>query len=143
MDNNSLPFANWVGRTVQVLSRSLDLRSQRHGVIASNLANMDTPGYQPLELTFEEELQQVLGQTGHLQTRTHQDHLPGTVDEVAMIEPRLRLHRDYALGNGSYQLDLDREMARLAQNSLAYEVTVQLISKKLASLRLALSEGGR
>ena len=143
MNNHSFSFGNWVGRTVQLLSRSLDLRAQRHGVIASNLANIDTPGYKPLELTFEKELQQALDLGGPRPTRTHQDHLPGTVGEVATIEPRLRQQREYALGNGSYQLDLDKEMARLAQNSLAYEVTVQLVTKKLAGLRLAISEGGK
>ena len=143
MNNRSFSFGNWAGRTVQLLAKSLDLRSQRHGVIASNLANIDTPGYKPLELTFEKQLQQAIGQGGVQAIRTHQDHLPGDMDDLATIEPRLRQQREYALGNGSYQLDLDKEMARLAKNSLAYEVTVQLISKKLAGLRLAISEGGK
>ena len=143
MNNSSLSFSNWVDRTVQVLSRSLDLRSQRHSVIASNLANMDTPGYKPLELTFEKELQQALGLNGIQPIRTHQDHLPATAGEAATIQPQLRPHREYALGNGSYQLDIDKEMAKLAQNSLAYEVTAQLINKKLAGLRLAIGEGGK
>jgi len=59
------------------------------------------------------------------------------------VQPTVRLRRDYALGNGLYQLDLDREMAKLAQNHLRYEVTVQMIAKKLAMLRQAISEGGR
>ena len=143
MNSRPFSFGNWVGRTVQVLSRSLDLRSQRHAVISSNLANMDTPGYKPLELTFEKELQEALGQGGPQPIRTHRHHLPGSADEAATIQPRLRQHRDYALGNGSYQLDLDREMARLAQNSVAYEVTAQLIARKLAGLRLAINEGGK
>jgi flagellar basal-body rod protein FlgB len=143
MSNSSFTFGNWVGRTVQLLSRSLDLRSQRHAVIASNLANIDTPGYKPLELTFEKQLQQATGQGGPQPIRTHQHHLPGDMDDVAKIEPRLRQQQEYALGNGSYHLDLDKEMARLAKNSLAYEVTVQLISKKLAGLRLAINEGGK
>ena len=143
MNNHSVSLGSWVGQTLQVLSRTLDLRSQKHAVIASNLANMDTPGYQPLELTFEEELQQALGHGATQPRRTHQDHLPGGLTDVARVQARLRKHQDYALGNGSYQLDLDREMAKLAQNSLGYEVTVQLIAKKLAGLRLAISEGGR
>jgi flagellar basal-body rod protein FlgB len=44
-------------RTIRLLERSLDLRSARQRVIASNLANEETPGYRASELTFMDQLQ--------------------------------------------------------------------------------------
>ena len=143
MNERSFSLGNWFGRTIQVMSKALDLRSQKHAVIAGNVANMDTPGYKPRELTFEKELQQAIGTAGLQPRRTHGRHLPVGPDQVAELEPRLRMRRDYAMGNGSYQLDLDKEMAKLAQNNLIYEATVQLIAKKMASLRFAITEGGK
>jgi flagellar basal-body rod protein FlgB len=143
MSEPSTVTANWLGRAVQVLSRTLDLRAQRHAVISGNLANLDTPGYIPRELTFEGQLQQVLGHQGLQPKRTDARHLPPGPEDGAGVQGRLRLRRDYALGNGSYYVDLDREMARLAQNDLLYETTVQLLAKRLSALRLAIIEGGK
>ncbi len=134
---------SWLGRTVDFLSRALDLRSEEHGVISGNLANLDTPGYIPRTLTFEQELQQALGQGGLPPQRTHPRHLPAAAGDVSQLEPEIHYRQDFALGNGSYQLDLDNEMARLAQNNLKYEATVQLVAKKLAMLRQAITEGGK
>ena len=44
-------------RTMRLLERTLDLRSGRQRVIASNLANEETPGYRASELTFMDQLQ--------------------------------------------------------------------------------------
>jgi len=133
----------WLGRTVDFLGRALDLQSEAHGVISGNLANLDTPGYIPRELTFEQELQQALGQGELSLQRTHPDHLPPGAADVSQLKPEVRYRQDFALGNGSYQLDLDNEMAKLAQNNLKYEATVRLIAKKLAMLREAITEGGK
>lgn len=46
-------------RTMRLLERTLDLRSARQRVIASNLANEETPGYRASELTFMDQLQSV------------------------------------------------------------------------------------
>ena len=46
-----------VDKTMQLLHRSLDLRSARQRVIASNLANEETPGYRANDLQFAQQLQ--------------------------------------------------------------------------------------
>jgi len=43
-------------QTFESLSRALDLRTENQTVIASNIANADTPGYQAKELNFEKAL---------------------------------------------------------------------------------------
>ena len=44
-------------RTMQLLHRTLDLRQARQRVIASNIANEETPGYRATELNFQDSLQ--------------------------------------------------------------------------------------
>lgn len=47
-------------RTINVLSKVLDLRQQKQELIASNIANAQTPGYIPAQLSFEEDLARAL-----------------------------------------------------------------------------------
>ena len=46
-----------IDRTMQLLNRTLDLRQARQRVIASNIANEETPGYRATELNFQDSLQ--------------------------------------------------------------------------------------
>ena len=47
-------------QTFEALSRTIDLRTQNQTVIASNIANADTPGYQAKELDFEKAMGRAL-----------------------------------------------------------------------------------
>jgi flagellar basal-body rod protein FlgB len=127
-------------KTARVLSHMLDFRAQNHGVISSNLSNIDTPGYKPKELEFDQELKRAVEQSGIRLTKTDGKHLSsgtGTLDN-----PVFGSHRLLSLGRGN-DLDLDREMAKMAQNNLLYEATVKLLSKKFETMKMIIEERRR
>ncbi len=118
-------------QTIGFLQKSLDVRSSRHKVLAENVANADTPEYRAQDLPFQKILEQSAGSPAVLPLRrTHRDHI---------------LESD-AAGGGRAELsnpdgvDIDQEMARLAENSVMFQAGVQALVKKLEALRAAITE---
>ena len=130
-------------RTMRLLERTLDLRSGRQRVIASNLANEETPGYRASELTFMDQLQSA-----------HKGRLPIV---LAATQPRhFGLHGaegvqavtgklgevpagDIPLDANSVNLEL--EMAKLSENVMQYNAAATILSKKFHGLLNAIREG--
>ncbi len=128
-------------RTMATLGRALDLRSEKHELIASNIANMDTPGYKPFDLLVEETLQKEDGPAGVTLAATRPGHIGGNPAQ-GRIEQIVQRTADagQVKGDGN-AVDVDREMSALAENSLMYSVLTRSLSKKFAAIRLAISGG--
>lgn len=130
--------------TIGFLKNALNLRATRHSLIASNLANNDTPLYQAVDLAFEDQLQSSLRGNGNLTiSRTSSRHLPISEDNNNDINGKIVLEPANRSGNDLNTVDLDREMSKLAQNTLLYDITVQMVAKKLALIRYSIEQGGR
>ncbi len=121
--------------TVMVgLARALDLREERQRVLTQNVANADTPGYKARELDFRDAIRQAFeARNGEAAG------LAGTgPKEVPVVEdPRGVLRED---GN---TVDLDRAMAKLSANSMAYRTLSRMLAKKFSLIRLAIEAGRR
>jgi len=126
---------------IGALNTSLNLRMANQNVISSNIANADTPGYKAQKMEFEGALREALGtaegmrpeatQPGHIQ-RSSTD----PVDPIIFDDP-----------NGIESLDgntVDRseQMAKMAENQLIYDTSVEMLKKKLGMLKYAIGEGG-
>jgi flagellar basal-body rod protein FlgB len=107
---------------IDLLTQVLNASSLRHRVIAQNVANVNTPGYQRREVAFEDALAKSLAQPGGAR-------LP----EAKVIEVEGPERVD---GN---TVDIDREMGDLTKNSLLYQAAAQLLNSRLASLRAAVA----
>ena len=120
------------------LQRALDYHAERHNVIASNIANANTPGFKPLELLHVDST--AVGGTLAL-TRTEGAHLSSsesagsygsTIIEDTSVPPGLD-------GNS---VSLEHEMSKLAANDLRYQGAAKIITHKLAMLRYAANDSG-
>lgn len=121
------------GKTVDLLSAVLDFRSERHKVITSNIANIDTPNYRPRDIVFREELKEMF-ETGKEVCPTGdggKGHLSGK--EVAKED-------GYEMLETGETVDLDGEMAKLAENNLMYNLAVELLARKFKGLDTVLRE---
>jgi flagellar basal-body rod protein FlgB len=128
------------GRTIESLARSLDYRSSNQRVIAGNLANIDTPGYQPKELRFDQELERALGkQTLQLKTTD-----PRHINIESTLESKgYRLVKRQTGPVDSDPSNLDHEMAQMMKNNLLYEASARLMAKKIQALKYVISQGRR
>lgn len=138
-----MPTDGIFSRTISLLERSLDLRSLQHRVLASNIANMDTPNYKAFELMVEEEINKNKGKASGIQfTRTHIDHFPMKNMRADNITLKAARPREFSLRGDGNTVDVDRTMGKLAENTLLYNTGAQLISKKLKGL-LNVIKGGK
>lgn len=120
----------------------MDLRSTKHNVVMSNIANMDTPNYKAFDVIIEEEMEKTKG-AGHTTSvkRTHQKHLSGRNGAMGDVQPTLEETEQTTLRKDGNTVDLDREMAKLSENNLMYDALAQVISKKFAGLKDAIKGG--
>jgi flagellar basal-body rod protein FlgB len=133
--------------THQLLELSMRVRSARHEVLSANIANADTPGYRPKDLDFNSVMKSALESrdTATPGSERQSDHFgvsPANL-QSAIYEPEFpdsRHGEDRLDGNG---VSIDRQMALMSENALAYEASLTLLSRALAGLRYAIGEGRR
>ena len=130
---------------LEALSKAMHLREKAHEYIAANIANVDTPGYKAKHLDFERELQEALGYSKEYHVklvRTNPRHLPQRESGLDGVKGRV-LVDEAPLRNDGNSVDIDKEMAMLAENQLLHDTYAQGISSTLAMLKYAISEGRR
>ena len=116
---------------------ALDYHLERHNVLSSNLAHVDTPGYRPVDLARAEPFSGVL--EGALRL-TNPRHLEGS----AAYGPSVgRVFEDLTSGTGNdgNYVSLDREAAKVAANQLRYNVVTAVTASTLKGLNYASSDG--
>ena len=134
-----MPVPGLFGTTVELLSKTLDLRAKRHALITSNLANVETPQYTPTDLSFEAELNNALKNGGKDQ-RTNSRHIPlkgggVSLDRVQGEVVELQSRNVGPDGNG---VEMEAEMGRMVENQIMYNTSVQLLSKKMEMMKQAI-----
>lgn len=116
-----------------ILERVVLQAGVRSGVLASNIANVDTPNYKARDVSFG----QVLGTEMGLAT-TDPQHLSGSGTGVAG-EPRTGDAQPWADGNN---VELDQEVAKMTENAMFFQAGVTLLSKKVQMFKNALRTSG-
>ena len=127
-----MPIRSLFGKTYHLIERSLDIARLRHGVIAGNVANLDTPGYRPKEINFDKALKDSLERNPVDLTRTHALHFGA---QGGRYETSYEEHDE--------RVDIDQEMSRLAENNLRYQADVEVLLRKFSMLKYGITEGGR
>ncbi|HMN92490.1 MAG TPA: flagellar basal body rod protein FlgB [Hydrogenophaga sp.] len=117
---------------------SLLLRAQRQQLIASNIANADTPGYVARDFDFAAALKQATaGPASSAMSLTSQAHMrPGNADPR---RPDLvyALHSQPSMDGNT--VDLDRERASFVDNAVRYETTLRFINGHVKTMLSAIT----
>ena len=121
--------------STQLLQKSLDLRSANQNVIAANIANAETPGYDAARFEFAEELKQALTHTGMSLSTTHVSHIPVGAQNVEQVSGTIVKTSDSTGIGDQNGISVDEEMLALSENQLMYETAARLLKKKLAMLK--------
>ena len=122
------------------MRKSLDLLSTRQNLISSNIGNLDTPGYTASDIDFQGQLREALGSKGQLKLRaTDERHYGPKTSNISSLKPEPFEEEDAAKSNGN-NVDVDKEMAKLAENQIVYNATIQLMLKRGSTVRAAITE---
>ena len=129
----------WDGGT-NLFEQALNVRSSIHEMIAANVANEETPGYRAMQLPFHKALDVAMGGAGPLSPmNTHPQHLgrpgPDNPHYLQVTAP--------VLGSGidGNTVNLEQEMAAMAENSLLYMAVAQFMAGTFDGWRNAINEG--
>lgn len=129
--------------TINFAERALQLRSRRHELILSNIANADTPNYKAFDMMVDEALTRQLPKEGEMDLeKTNPAHFPkgGPID--MNVRPRkLNLSTQVTLRGDGNTVDMEREMSNLAANQLQYKISAQIIGRKFQSLKNIIQGG--
>ncbi len=138
--------ALWLGVTgsfahIDSLRQALDYHLQRHNVLATNIANVNTPGFKPSDMArvAEPGFAEIFGVA---LKRTHAMHSAQGLED---LRPTGRVFADLSSGagaDGNY-VSLDRESGKLAANNLRFDVISAIASAQLRQLSFAAADGKR
>jgi flagellar basal-body rod protein FlgB len=101
------------------LERYMDLLSARQRLVASNIANADTPGYKTKDIDFQAEFRSLIAGA------------PPNVREAGGLEVK----------HDGNDVSLDREARLLAENALRFDVATSLLRSQVRAVRNAIQEG--
>lgn len=123
-------------RTLKTLATALNMRQMRQELIASNVANAETPGYKAKRIDFEEALARAIDLDEQQSLKSNDErHFNVGGGGFENLEPTIYEDANGILSEDGNTVDRDAEMAKMAENKILYDATVQLLNKKLGLLK--------
>lgn len=117
---------------------ALKLRAHRQEVLASNLANADTPHYKARDFQFADALRAAVGKgsSSLSMSQTSSGHLQGS--GKSPLQPRLLFRQETQPSIDGNTVETDVEMAQFSDNAIRYQAEIQFLTSKINGLRSAL-----
>lgn len=120
---------------------AMSLRAERQQVLANNIANADTPEYRARDFDFAAELASSLGEgrsgsRGMSLATTSDRHLQASSRGTSVRELQYRIPDQPSLDGNT--VDMDRERAQFADNSVRYQASLTFLTNRLQSLKTAM-----
>jgi flagellar basal-body rod protein FlgB len=123
---------------------ALSLRAQRQELIASNIANADTPNFKARDIDFASAMQGALAKAnqGSALAATNKGHIQPAADGKALPNGTPVLYRGVVQGavDGN-TVDMDVERNQFADNALRYEAGITMINHQIRGLMAAIQNG--
>jgi flagellar basal-body rod protein FlgB len=126
---------------VSVHATALDVRARRGELIANNLANADTPGYQARDIDFRQAMARASGETstsGVTLSTTNSGHIGGNTSANAATNPDLKYRIPLAPALDGNTVDAQVEQASFAENAVRYQATLTFLNSKFRGLLTAI-----
>lgn len=126
---------------------ALSLRSQRQTVLASNIANADTPNYKARDIDFSSALQGALAKASPtaattLKTTAAQHYPNPPLDGGTMADGTPLLYRGVVQGSvDGNTVDMDVERNQFADNAVRYEAGITMINAQIKNMMAAIQGG--
>jgi flagellar basal-body rod protein FlgB len=122
-----------VDKNMIMLEKAVSGASLRHKAILNNIANTNTPGYKRIDVDFKTSLKTFLdkGIDGK------------SLKELESVSADIKREENTSLRTDGNNVDIEREMALLAKNSLEYDYYMSLLSRKMRMVKSVINENRR
>jgi len=114
------------GNVINLLEAGIRAEELRQRTIASNIANIETPGYRRVDVRFEQSLAKALNSAGRL--------------DPDALEPQMYQPNDPPLRSDGNNVSMEAEIGDLVKNSLRHATYIKLLRKKFSQIEAAISE---
>lgn len=125
--------------SINTVAKSLDACVMRGRAIAANLANVTTPGYQRIEVSFEDRLKRALDEGGLRGTADQPGHMPVGKPDLDQVVPIAYRAQDPTLPGEINNVDVDEEAAKMAENQILFAYGVKFIQERKSDITNAIS----
>ena len=118
-----------VNDVIDFLEHGIKAESLRQKAIASNIANLETPGYRRVDVEFEELLAKALDSGGSI--------------KLSDIEAQLYRPMQTSVKSNGNDVTLEGEVGEMIKNTLRHKAYIRLLNKKYKQIELAMNVGNR
>ncbi len=124
-------------RALGIHPQALEIASRRLELLASNIANADTPNYKARDVDFRAALSQAASErSAAALTVTRPGHIGNATGPGGMAEPLYRVPNHASLDGNT--VDSQLENAAFAENAVRYQAALDFVNSKLRGLRTAI-----
>ena len=116
-----------IDKSATLLEKMLDVSSVKHKVIANNIANVNTPGYKKMEVSFADQLEKAVNES--------------SMNKFDTLQPKIVISKEdtsETVRNDGNNVDMDKEVSALVKNTLSYNIYTQLMAKKIELVKSAI-----
>lgn len=110
---------------LDLIEAGIKAESLRQKAIATNIANLETPGYRRIDVQFERLLADTLNSKG--------------VFDISELEPQLYRPNQTPIKANGNDVNLETEVGELVKNTLRHKTYIRVLNKKYKQLELAMS----
>ncbi|MFP4647730.1 MAG: flagellar basal body rod protein FlgB [Halorhodospira sp.] len=114
--------------------QALQLRAERHEMLASNIANADTPDYKARDMDFQAAMREASDPRPHSLQATHDQHLQPVSSSMAAEDPRSLYRQPHAASLDGNTVEMHAEQAKFAENAIDYQATVKFLGDRVKKL---------
>jgi flagellar basal-body rod protein FlgB len=142
---------------MQFSAEALKLRARRQEVLTSNISNVDTPNYKAVDFDFKSALKAATGEKGGMGAPsspslgngagalavTHHGHITGKGNSGMSTSEMLQFRRGNNAAIDGNSVDIERERAAFAENTVKYEAALRSINGRISTLKQAMGSGNQ
>ena len=110
---------------IEVLEAAIGAESLRQKAIASNVANMQTPGYRRIDVKFEKLLSKAMDSDGYI--------------DLEEAEPELYQPKNTKVKSNGNDVNLEVEVGEMVKNTIRHKLYVRLLDKKYKGINAAIN----
>ncbi|MDX1667886.1 MAG: flagellar basal body rod protein FlgB [Limnobacter sp.] len=132
-------------QSMEFSSAALQLRAKRQEVLTANISNVDTPNYKAVDFKFADALKSATSDKDALKatgggglSTTHAGHLGGSAGPGVSTEALLQYRRGGRASLDNNSVDIEKERAAFAENTVKYELALRSINGRISSLKQAM-----
>ncbi len=127
---------------IPTIAKSLDAAAMRDKAISNNMANINTPGYRRIEVSFERDLREALDKRKLQGEKTDSKHISLGRKDLREVEPDAYRSMDRTLPGEINNMDVDMEAAKLAENQLAFQFSIKFMNDQTQGIMNVIKDNG-